>query len=166
MSSRNTVGPKTALSRYEALGFLYGLPITNFIPGRKPTNIEVVRLWMHIYDQKRGNSWKLSNEAKNEVIKEIVCHLISNIESQNLLPMKGKSIEGKVKGVISKAEEFIHCKSKQIDNLAWIAQKRQLQDIEFSVEMSVKGLRTHGKTDRQIDNDAEIAMQVDDICTE
>jgi len=43
-----------------------------------------------------------------------------------------------VKGVISKAEEFISCKSKQMDNLAWIVQKRQLQDIEFSVEMSVK----------------------------
>ena len=163
MSSKNFDGPKTALSRYEALGFLYGLPLTNFIPGRKPTNIEVVRLWMHIYDKKRGNSWKLSNNAKNEVIKEIVCHLISNLESQHLLPMKEKSIGSKVKGVILKAEEFIHCKSKQIDNLAWIAQKRKLQDIEFSAEMSVKWLRPHGKTARQMHNDVEIVMQVDDI---
>ena len=43
--------PTTPITRAESLEFLYGTPIDNFIPGRKPTKIEVVQFYMYYYDQ-------------------------------------------------------------------------------------------------------------------
>ena len=91
---------------------------------------------MSLYDQKRGDSWKLSSDSKNEVIKEVVGHLISNLESQNLSPLKGNAIEKKVKELVAKAEEFGKCKRQEIGNFAWIAKKRQLHEVDFNAEIS------------------------------
>jgi hypothetical protein len=55
-----TISPKTprtprtsraSLLKCDALGFIYGSPITSLKFGRKPTKIEVVQLYMHLYDE-------------------------------------------------------------------------------------------------------------------
>ena len=52
-----TVSPRTprtsraSLLKCDALGFIYGSPITSLKFGRIPTKIEVVQLYMHLYDQ-------------------------------------------------------------------------------------------------------------------
>jgi hypothetical protein len=43
--------PRTPTSRSDALEFLYGPPINEFLTGRKPTKFEVVQLYMHYFDQ-------------------------------------------------------------------------------------------------------------------
>ena len=43
--------PRTPLSKCDSLGFIYGSPITSLKFGRIPTKIEVVQLYMHLYDQ-------------------------------------------------------------------------------------------------------------------
>ena len=48
-SPRPPASPRTPTSRAESLEFLYGTPIDNFFPGRKPTKIEVVQLYIHYY---------------------------------------------------------------------------------------------------------------------
>ena len=43
--------PRTPTSKWNSLGFIYGSPITSLKFGRIPTKIEVVQLYMHLYDQ-------------------------------------------------------------------------------------------------------------------
>ena len=44
--------PRTpSVSRKDAIGHVFGDPITNLVPGRKPKKCEVIKLWMHLYDQ-------------------------------------------------------------------------------------------------------------------
>ena len=43
--------PRTPTSKFDTLGFIYGSPITSLKFGRIPTKIEVVQLYMHLYDQ-------------------------------------------------------------------------------------------------------------------
>ena len=43
--------PRTPLSKCDSLGFIYGSPITSLKFGRIPTKIEVVQLYMHLYDE-------------------------------------------------------------------------------------------------------------------
>lgn len=50
-SPRTPASPKTPTSRADALEFLYGAPINQFVPGRKPTKIEIVQLYMYYFDQ-------------------------------------------------------------------------------------------------------------------
>ena len=46
--------PKTpSCSKKESLGFIYGDPISSLIAGRKPTKIEVIQLYMHLFDEVR-----------------------------------------------------------------------------------------------------------------
>ena len=43
--------PRTPTSKCDSLGIIYGSPITSLKFGRIPTKIEVVQLYMHLYDQ-------------------------------------------------------------------------------------------------------------------
>ena len=43
--------PRTPTSKCDSLGFIYGSPITSLKFERIPTKIEVVQLYMHLYDQ-------------------------------------------------------------------------------------------------------------------
>ena len=43
--------PRTPTSKCDSLGFIYGSPITSLKFGRIPTKMEVVQLYMHLYDQ-------------------------------------------------------------------------------------------------------------------
>ena len=49
-----TISPRTQRTptiKCDSLGFIYGSPITSLKFGRIPTKIEVVQLYMHLYDQ-------------------------------------------------------------------------------------------------------------------
>ena len=43
--------PRTPTSKCDSLGFIYGSPITSLKFERIPTKMEVVQLYMHLYDQ-------------------------------------------------------------------------------------------------------------------
>ena len=43
--------PRTPTVKCDSLRFIYGSPITSLKFGRIPTKIEVVQLYMHLYDQ-------------------------------------------------------------------------------------------------------------------
>ena len=45
--------PKTPKSRNDSIGFIFGGPISDFDPARKPKKCEVIKLWMHLYDRVR-----------------------------------------------------------------------------------------------------------------
>ena len=61
------ISPRTPTSKCDSLGIIYGLPITSLQFGRIPTKMEVVQLYMHLYDQKRGNStFKMPKDGKKK----------------------------------------------------------------------------------------------------
>ena len=62
--------PRTPTSKCDSLGIIYGLPITSLQFGRIPTKMDVVQLYMHLYDQKRGNStFKMPKDGKKRSSK-------------------------------------------------------------------------------------------------
>ena len=49
--------PKTPKSRNESIGFIFGDPISDFDPARKPKKCDVIKMWMHLYDTVRKRSF-------------------------------------------------------------------------------------------------------------
>ena len=45
--------PRTPVSRPDAIGYVFGNPITNFEHGRKPKKCEIIQLWMNLHDTVR-----------------------------------------------------------------------------------------------------------------
>ena len=45
--------PRTPVPRVDAIGYVFGNPITNLEQGRKPTKREIIQLWMHLHDTVR-----------------------------------------------------------------------------------------------------------------
>ena len=45
--------PRTPVPRVDAIGYVFGNPISNLEHGRKPTKREIIQLWMHLHDTVR-----------------------------------------------------------------------------------------------------------------
>ena len=47
--------PKTPKSRNDAIGFIFGNPMSEFVPTEKPKKSHVIKVWMHLYDTVSSN---------------------------------------------------------------------------------------------------------------
>ena len=150
------ISPRTPTSKCDSLGIIYGLPITSLQFGRIPTKMEVVQLYMHLYDQKRGNStFKMPKDGKKEVIKKIKDHLKANLEYQNLeCTLKEVTIINKINGLIEQAESWGKSRNKLIGNFNLIAQKREKHSVEFDITGQSLQIAITAKR-RYIDGDFE-----------
>ena len=47
--------PKTPKSRNDAIGFIFGNPMSEFVPTEKPKKSHIIKVWMHLYDTVSSN---------------------------------------------------------------------------------------------------------------
>ena len=147
--------PRTPTLKCDSLGIIYGSPITSLRFGRIPTKLEVVQLYMHLYDQKRGNStFKMPKGGKKEVVKKIKDHLKANLEYQNLeCTLKEVTIINKINGLIEQGESWVKSRNRLIGNFNLITQKREKHSVEFDI--TGQSLKSIAAKRRYTDGDFE-----------
>ena len=55
-------------TKQEQLGFVFENSMPSFDPDKRATMIDVVRVWMYKYDEKRGDTTKISSKIKDSII--------------------------------------------------------------------------------------------------
>ena len=74
-SSEAKISPKSpALSCQQRFGWIFGEPL-ELLPKKKPTEFDIVRYWMFVYDNMSKSSskdLKVSSETKKNVISSVV----------------------------------------------------------------------------------------------
>ena len=121
-------------SKFEGLGFILGKPIESFQPNVRPSKLDVLRLWMFKYDQKRGSNFRMTPTVKNQVVKEIASDLILVWKSHDdsAKTIKEYSIQTKIKQEIVKIEPLAdHHHRKDMSkegNIVWY--KELMENLE------------------------------------
>ena len=64
-------------TKRQDLEYVFDEPLEEFDPSKPPTMGDVVRRWIFVYDQKRGDSKRISPTLRDELIDEIVVELIN-----------------------------------------------------------------------------------------
>ena len=62
-------------TKRQDLEYVFDEPLEEFDPSKPPTMGDVVRRWIFVYDQKRGDSRQISQALKDEIIDIVVVEL-------------------------------------------------------------------------------------------
>lgn len=113
-----------------SLKFIFGDPLESFASGL-PTESEVVRRYMKLYDDARGVSFRMSPTRRQKIYEEIVDELLVNWSGQDVRPRS--RIILMVKSVIEKADSLLKF-TRKMDDLSWITLQQQIFSKTFDLK--------------------------------
>ena len=71
---------------------VFGGPLDTFDPKEIPKKSDIIRVWMHKYENFRGIAWGLNknerDQVKKDVVDSLICHLQTNFSSIEIAPEK------------------------------------------------------------------------------
>ena len=115
---------------------IFGEPLESFDPLERPTALDVVRLWLFLYDKARGAARQMSPKKKTDVIHLVKTAVIDNWtgHGQGLSVLPDKNVFDKVRCLVTKVEKIGHF-VQFINNLKWIEEKRMEFMDTFDIGM-------------------------------
>ena len=103
-------------TKRELLGYIFDEPLENFNVTKPPTMGDVIRRWIFVYDQKRGDSKRISPTLKDELIDEIVVELINVWQNLSREVDVKKEVRRIVRQAIIDAEKLAKNLTKKDEN--------------------------------------------------
>ena len=85
MNQKSQRSPKSpTLSCQERFGWVFGDPLEKLPQKKKPSESDIVRHWMFLYDKKSGSlsHYKVSMQAKNSIVSDVAKSLIEHWKIQ------------------------------------------------------------------------------------
>ena len=133
-----------ANSQEQLIGFLFGTPLATFNPECRPTQLEVIRHWMYLFDERKRElppRSPMTPKLRNLVIHDVVSSVVDNWRhSSNSVQIKqDKFIFTMVKCLVKRTESFRLLQRKG-ENEAWLKSKRMSFSKVFTIGHELKNL--------------------------
>ena len=131
--------PKSPISSYQRFGWVFGEPLEVFPPSKKPSECDIVRYWMFLYDRRSNSPSKMSGKVKNAIISDVVKSVVEHWTIHNFatLLQSTETITTRLKRVLSRVEKIksANFEHRKFD-LEWIAMQKKAFESVFDINKS------------------------------
>ena len=88
---------------------------------------------MHLFDERRGDTRKMSKASRRDVLKKLCSNLMVPWESAGVPIMSDLALYCKVKSAIEEAEKLESSKKTYSENEDWIEKKKKKFNVPFDI---------------------------------
>ena len=112
----------------KAIAFIFGESIEKFDDQKLAIQSDVIKRYMHRYDQLRGSSARLDSAAKSSIITEISEELINVWHSLSREVASIQYVKKIVKKIVDEATKLQYHQSRRKNDTKWISEQLERFD--------------------------------------